>query len=322
MKYLVFVTILFLRLIDPVHAQFDIGFADTTNTLAVVANPAFPAPGETVTVSLDDYALGALFSTISWYTNGVEVTTARNQRSFSLTAPAVGETITITARQGMTGGILKEASVTITSLYTDIIVEPQTYTPRLYQGRAEPSVGSLVRATALVQDKTGFINPSTHSYLWKLNGTTLGGGARHGALQTEYQVPYGESHILSVEVYDSKGQLVARRGTSIRTKEVDLVLYEVHPLYGRSNLAVGNTMQFLANTLMFRAVPYNLDLRSNPQNTFSEWRVGSRKVSSDITSPFDLTLERSGQGVMNVNFKLRHREALLQGGEVSTTLNF
>jgi hypothetical protein len=322
MKYLVFVTILFASIAGHTYAQFDTGFVNQTSGISVGLSPAYPAPGESVTATLDDYAIGSAFSTIAWFINGTEVMAAKNSRTISFSAPALGEKLTVTAKLTLPGGLTTEASQSISPIYTDIIIEPQTYTPRQYQGRALPSIGSLVRATALVQDKNGFINPAAYSYAWKLNGTAMGGGGRNNGLQVEYIVPYGRSHTLTVEVYDRTGLLLARRSTSIQTEDVDLVLYEVNPLYGKSNIAIGGQLQFLSNTLQLRAVPYNLDLRSTPQNTFSEWRLANRVVTSDSASPFDLTLERSGQGQMPVNFKLRNREALLQGGEVSTSLNF
>lgn len=322
MKYLVFVTLFFVSIVGQANAQFDTGFVDQTGGISVNLSSTYPAPGEIVTATLDDYAIGSAFSTISWFVNGTEVTAAKNSRTMTFAAPALGEKLTVTAKLTLPGGLSTEASQSISPLYTDIIVEPQTYTPRQYQGRALPSIGSLVRATVLVQDKSGFINPAAYSYVWKLNGTAVGGGGRNNGFQVEYIVPYGRSHTLTVEVYGRTGKQLTRRSINIQTEDVDLVLYEVSPLYGKSNIAIGGQLQFLSNTLQLRAVPYNLDLRSTPQNTFSEWRLGGRAAASDAASPFDLTLERTGQGKMPVNFKLRNREALLQGGEVSTSLNF
>jgi hypothetical protein len=303
-------------------AQLATDISGLTGTLAVTLNPTYPAPGETVTATLDDYALGAAFSTITWYINGKEEPTLRNQRSISFVAGALGIKTTVTARLTLPGGSTLDASGSITPYYTDIIVEPQTYTPQMYSGRALPTVGSLVFATALITTDKGPLNPQTHSYLWKLNGTTIGGGSRNGAFQTSYTVPYGDNHTLSVEVYDTKGGLVARRGVNVRVGDVLPVLYEVNALYGLSHVALGTETPFIGNTLTLRAVPYNLDLRSNRTNTFTEWRVGSVRQLEEGSDPYEVTLERSGIGRSAASFKIRHREALLQGGEVSTILNF
>jgi hypothetical protein len=320
----IFVLLLFVFICLPSvsKAQFSNDFGGISQSLTVVLNPAYPAPGETVTASVDDYALGAAFSTITWIVNGREEVTVRNSRSFTFTAGALGETTTITARLTLPGGTTLEASGSVSPLYTDVIIEPQTYTPQTYAGRALPSVGSLIRATALVSSAAGPLAPNSYSYLWKLNGTTIGGGSRTGAFQTSYIVPYGKNHILSVEVYDKRGTLVTRRGVNVETADVDLRLYEVSALYGLSTTVIPSPTQFIGNTLTLRAAPYNLDLRSNSVNTFSEWRIGNRIVQNEAGDPYEITLERTGQGRSAVEFKLRHRELLLQGGEVRTILNF
>jgi hypothetical protein len=305
-----------------VKAQFSGDITGGTDALTLVLNPAYPAPGETVTATLDDYALGAAFSTISWSYNGKTEPVLNNTRSFTFTAPNLGETATIKAAVTLPAGVTLEAATNITPRYTDIIIEPQTYTPQTYAGRALPTVGSLVRATALVTDTNGPLNPVQYSYQWKLNGTALNGGAKTGAFQASYLVPYGNSHTLTVEVYDQRGILVTRRGVNVRVGDVSLVLYDVNSLYGLSTTALKPVTPFISNTFTLRAVPYNLDLRSTPQNTFREWRVGNRVVTSESGDPYEITLERSGEGQNAVTFKLRHREALLQGGEVSTLLDF
>ncbi len=303
-------------------AQLSADFGSVGQTLTVNMNPAHPAPGEQVTATLDDYALGVSFSTISWFVNGQEEAALRNQRSIAFIPRELGQTTTVTARITLPGGASLETSGQITPYFTDIIVEPQTYTPQFYAGRALPTVGSLVRATALVTADSGTINTQSHSYVWKLNGTTLGGGARNGAFQTSYTVPYGNNHTLSVEVYDARGALITRRGVNVETADVIPVLYEVNALYGLSYRALGVTTPFIANTLTLRAIPYNLDLRSTPRNTFTEWRVSGRPIPNESSDPYEVTLERTGFGQSAVSFKVRHREALLQGGEISTRLDF
>jgi hypothetical protein len=320
----ILVALVFVLVCLPVvaTAQFSSDFMGSGPTLSVTLNPAYPAPGETVTASLDDYALGAAFSTITWLVDGKVESALQNNRSFTFTAGALGEVTSVTAKLTLPGGTTLEATSQVTPLYTDIIIEPQTYTPQLYSGRSLPTVGSLTRATALVTGVNGPLNPQSYSYLWKLNGTTIGGGGRSGAFQTSYIVPNAKNHILSVEVYDTRGLLVTRRNVNVQTDEVDLRLYEVNALYGLQTTITPASLQFIGNTITLRAVPYNLDLRSSSENTFSEWRVGNRVIRSESGDPYEITLERSGQGQSTVEFKLRHREHLLQGGEVRTVLNF
>lgn len=324
MKNVIVCSLLLVILVAPTiaAAQFLPDYASGASALTVAFNPAYPAPGEVVTATLDDAAIGSAFSTITWIIDGKETPSVTNNRSFTFTAGTLGVPTVVTARLTIPGGTSLEATRSITPSYTDIIVEPQTYTPQTYAGRALPTVGSRVYATALSQGIAGPLTPESHSYFWKLNGTPIGGGAKLGAHQVVYTVPYGRNHTLSVEIFDSRGRLVARRGVNVQTTEVDLKFYEVSSLYGLGNTVVQNPMQFIGNTLTLRVAPYNLDLQSNTQNTFSEWRVNNTLVRSETSDPYELTLERTGQGQSEVGFKIRHREALQQGGEIRTLLNF
>lgn len=303
-------------------AQLLPDFAGGSGGLTVSLNPAYPAPGETVTATLEAAAVGSAFSTVTWFINGTEAASVSNDRSFTFTAGALGAQTMVTAKLALPGGATLEGSQSVTPTYTDIIIEPQTYTPQTYAGRALPTIGSRVYATALSQNGGGVIAPEQHSYFWKLNGTPISGGAKLGAHQVAYTVPYGRNHTLSVEIYDSRGTLIARRGVNVQTANVDLKFYEVSALYGLGNAAVKSSAQFIGNTITLRVTPYNLDLLSNSQNTFSEWRINNSLVRNEASDPYELTLERTGQGQSEVSFKIRHREALQQGGEISTLLKF
>jgi hypothetical protein len=69
------------------EAQFSTDFGTGQSALTLVLNPAYPAPGEIVTATLDDYALGTSFSLIDWsYNNQVDIN-FRNNRTFRFVAP-------------------------------------------------------------------------------------------------------------------------------------------------------------------------------------------------------------------------------------------
>lgn len=302
-------------------AQFTASFTGN-ESVTINTNPTYPAPGEVVTATLDDYALGIPFSTITWTVNGVVLENANNSRTITQTAPSVGEKMTIGVKITLPQGVTVGNEVNLIPLYTDIIIEPQTFTPQSYKGRALPTIGSLVRATALIQNKTGMINPAQYSYLWKLNGTTIGGGGQAGGYQIAYTVPNGKNHTLTLEVYDRQGRLITRRGTNVTTSDVTLRLYEISPLYGLANTIIQNPLPVLGNTATLKAVPYNLDLRANAFNTLTEWRLRGNLIQTNSNDPYEITFEKTNQTRSDISFKLRNKDALLQGGEVSAVLAF
>jgi hypothetical protein len=294
-----------------------------TGGLTIVLNPEFPAPGEVVTVSLDDYAFQSNGASIAWQYNGSSSDNIKNERSFRVVAPEALKTDTIDVAVTFPNGQILRASRTFTPRYLDVIVEPLTYTPQHYRGRALPVFGSTVRVKALLHGASGPVDSSVYTYTWKLNNTVLGGGPRKGAYETLYTVPHGRAHTLSIEVADGTGTVIMRRLISIASGEVDVQLHEDSPLYGLSHLVLPRPFNFIGNTVTLRAVPYNFDFTSGGVNSVAhEWRVNGRLTQNNNADPFAITLGREGNGRSSVEFKVRNLSALLQGGEATAQLQF
>ncbi len=305
------------------EAQFSADLTSITGeALTITLNPAFPAPGETVTASIDDYATGVTTGSIQWFFDGQVATSTENRRSIQFVAGALGSKNTISVQIRNNNGFTVSANKTITPQYLDIIIEPQTYVPQSYRGRALPVHDSVVRAIAIFHNENGIVSPQNYNYLWRVNNTTIEGGSVRGGFQTSYVVPYGRNHTVFLEIYDLNGELVIKRAVNVQVSEVDLKLYDESPLYGLSYTTLKSPFNFIGNSVTLRAVPYNLDVRAVNQDLFTEWTIGNRTVINNSEDPFKITLERNGSGVTSVGFKLRNRVSLLQGGEVRALLQF
>ncbi len=305
----------------PVDAQFSLdGMAGMVTESTITISPEFPSPGEVVTASIDDYASGILGGEIKWFVNGVYATGTENSRTIEVLTNELG-TPTIIKADIVYGGTTKSITKTVRSQYVDLIIEPQTYTPQLYTGRALPVIGSIVRATAILHEGFTPVDTSNLIYVWKVNGTAIDGGGTLGKFQTNYTVPMGRNHTLTIEIYNRNNELLTRRNINVPVKEVDVRLYEVSPLYGLS-YTMRNPHNFVGNSITLRAVPYNLDVRAINSNLFTEWRINDRPRQQGSTDPFTITLERTGSGVTPITFKVRNRESLLQGDETGVMLQF
>ncbi len=305
---------------DPAAAQFSGDMIG--QNLSVTLDPQFPAPGETVTAMLDDYALGIIGSEIRWSIDGVEVSEAANQREITFTAGTVGESQTVAVSLALPGGGSLSAQSTIVPLYADVIVEPQTYTPVSYRGRALPTVGSLVYLTALIQDQNGLIDASQHTYSWYLNNKALGGGPIKGGYKTQFTVPFGQSNLITLVVSDQSGQTIVRRLVNIPSVELDVQFYEVSTLYGLSNQAIADTLPLFGNSAAIRAVPYYLDRLAVNGDLFTEWKINGQTQDLSHQDPFEVTLLRQGVGSSRIDFKIRNLSALIQSAESSFTVQY
>lgn len=299
-----------------VHAQ--ISNSIMGNAVSITLDPQFPNPGEAVIASLDDYSINSSGATISWYFEGHELPALSNKRSITLSTNKNGSAATVEARLSFTNRPTISAKATIKPIYLDVIVEPQTYVPVFYAGRALPVHGSLVNLIALIQTSSGMGNASNYTYNWQLNDNYVYGGPQQGNNRAQITIPFGLSSTLTLTVQDSNGNLIGRRVIYIPSIPIDLEFYEESALYGLRRNAVGDSLNVIGNSTTIRAVPYYLDMRATGDTVMSEWSINGQKNKVVTEDPFKINLSpRGSSGSAAIKFKFRNLSDLIQGGEKS-----
>lgn len=303
-----------------VHAQ--VSSSIVGDAVSITLDPQFPNPGEPVTATLDDYAINSSGATISWYFEGHELPAMRNKRSVTLSSNQNGTPTKVEARLSFSNRPAMTAVASIKPIYLDIIIEPQTYVPVFYAGRALPVHGSVVNLIALIQTSSGMVDAAAYTYNWQLNGNSVYGGPQRGNNRAQITVPYGLASTLTLSVQDNNGTTIGRRVIMIPTLPVDLEFYQESILYGLSRKAVGESLQIIGNSSTIRAVPYYLDTRAIGGNIMSEWSIDGTKNTVGTEDPFEINLSPRGPGSSNIKFKFRNLSDLIQGGEKSFTATF
>ena len=294
----------------------------TGDGLSIMLDPQYPNPQDQVTATIDDYSMNNTGATITWFFNGLSAPTVTNLRKITFTAPPVGTTMNIVARLRFPDGRTIETKRSITPLYLDLIIEPQTYTPTFYQGRALPTKGSLVYINALLQTKNGPVDSSQYSYTWSLNNKSVYGGARTGGNWAEITVPHGHTNLITVAVQNRNGTTVARKLFTLPTVPVEVHFYEINTLLGLSTRAITNGIILAGNSTSIKAVPYYLDTRAVNGNLFTQWSVDNTAVRTENSDPFEINLNRGVSGNTVVKFKIRNLNELLQSDERSFDVTF
>lgn len=290
---------------------------------SIELNPSFPGPGESFTATIKDFG-GTLFgSQITWTYNGEVVEASTNQRSAELTAGAAGSDDVLQVTLNTPKGTVETITQTISPLYIDIIFEPQTRVPDWYAGRALPSTGSQVNATALINDGTNFIASDNLVYTWQVNRVSLEGGPIRGGNKVSFAAPNGSTPVVVVTVADTRGNTIARRGMVLTTVKPDIAYYEKHSLYGVKELPLQSTTAIIGNILTIHAEPFNLDTRVYNQPDIAQWEINSRETDNGVQNPYEITLTRAGvSGSTILNFHVRSLQTILQGAEANIRVNF
>ncbi len=279
--------------------------------LTIDLTPAYPAPGEAFTATVNDYALPVQGIGLRWVVDGKPLA-ADNQRTITLTAKDVGSITTIDLIVDLPGGGTSRATKRIEPVYLDIILEPQTRTPAFYHGRALPSIGSSVNATAIING--GAVSPGALIYTWRVNNETLENGAVRANNTVTFTMPRGQFATLSLEVSRLDGTLLGRRIFDIQNSEPRLVFYETNPLYGLTMKAVQDSLLLVGSSLSVRAEPYYLDLLTYNNPDYLEWKIDGVINRNPSANPYEVTVAQTGvSGSSRVNFHVRNTTQVLQG---------
>lgn len=312
--------VLFSVLSSPAHAQFNTS-SITQPQLEIVLEPEFPEPGEIITASLNDYAGGVYGSTVVWSLDGVKIPESTNQRKTSLTAGSAGETQNLTITLLKPGGGSSVITKDITPVYLDIIIEPQTRVPTFYQGRALPSLGSMVNATALINGDG--VNTNNFVYTWTIGRVVIDQGPLRGRNKVSYTTPMGKSAVMSLKVTNLQGETVARKSILIPSVTPTISFYEVSALLGTNNQDISNNFYLSGDSTSILAEPYNLDLRVYNEPDIHTWSVDGYKSYYEGGNPYEVNIQRvEGYKRSFLEFHVRDTTQILQGAKNTIVINF
>ena len=289
------------------HGQlFNTSAVTTQPTLSFT--PTYPEPGQDVKVRIDNfYTVGN--AAVSWFVGEDELVNERNNQSITITLPDSTDTTTITAaiESSQTGSRLLER--TIRPLYVDIVFEPQTHVPQFYKGRALPSADSVVNATVLLFGTA--LAKNDLFYTWKVDGKNVENGIGRGKHSVSFKTTKSWETVVSVEVKNTNGVVVASKAVSLPNVKPALVFYETNPLYGVVERPL-SSFNLISNSATVLAEPYYLDSRVYNSPDVALWNLdGTDTISNG--NPYEMTFERTGfNGVAKLGFTVRSLSSLLQ----------
>ena len=274
------------------HAQ---SFLSGNTGLRLIVSPEFPTPHTGVTVTIDDYSIETLGSTITWYVDGKEVAGVTNERSISVTTGALGKKTEVRALVTNAKTPAFSATQSITPTVVDVILESDTYVPSFYAGRALPSKESSVKALAVVHDGTT-LSDNRYSFKWTLNDEVLHGGPVTGKSSTNFTMPRYDGGRLTVEVFNTDSVLVGRKTLILNPIELEMHFYENSPLRGLSQKEIKDTYALTREEVTIYGEPYFMNTNIiSPSLVDVVWEINGEKVQSSTETPNTITLKRVGE---------------------------
>ena len=293
-----------LLVASPVFAQFD--SQNDGGALTISVDPAYPGPGQRVTLTAQSPLFDLSASDIEWTVNG---SPAGSGTSITTVLKAAGSVSTVgVSVSGPSGSDSTEVSIAPTSM--DLLFEASTYVPPLYLGRALPSSGSAIRVLAVPH----FIRPDGSSipssdiiFTWKNNGATLASlsGIGENSAVIPAAILFG-SDAITVDARSFDGSLSGEASLSVRTQDPQLLLYEVSPLFGvMYHRAMGQIGTASESESSFAAIPYLANARGpNDSRLAYDWSVNGASIAADAQNPNEVTIAAQGPETAQIDLSI------------------
>ena len=280
-------------------------------------NPTFPEPLEEFTASFATYNQKIQGAKHLWAYDTIEVVGGEGRGSVKLVAPAVGDSSEVAVLFTYPNGSTEVIRKTITPKFVDIILEPQTHVPGFYLGRPLARLGSVVNATAIIQDE----DPDDLVYKWRAGLKVIGQGAAVGNPKVSFDAPRDQNIFVKLEVSRVDGTQIADEIVVLPSVVPFINFYESSSLLGLNEKPLENKTSMIGSTMVVRAEPYYLDSRVFNDPSILEWEIGNQSYDNSGRNPYEVTLERrSATGVARLNFHVRSTDVLLQGAEANLNI--
>lgn len=311
----------------PVSAQSIPGIQ---NPLVVSVIPNEPRSNEAVFIRLQSFSMDLDRSLVTWYVDGVSVSSGVGLKDFSVKAGGLGSTKIIDVTVAPANGGSFTETITIRPADVGLVWESDTYSPPFYKGKALHSYNGSFRVIAVPEmfTSTGIkIDPKDLIYTWKKNGEVEGSASGYGknvyiGLQTSY---LREGEDISVEVSAPRDNVVAANSILITPTVPNVILYEKSPLYGIVyEKALQNRTELKNEEITIIAEPFFFSVpRRNTANLTYAWSLNDSALT-DFANKSSLTLRKTLEqaGRANLSVVLQNTLKLLQGGKSNLTISY
>jgi hypothetical protein len=308
MKFKFFI-ILFSIFILPINAWAQSTPPESIDGIVLTTTPENPAPGDTVTITVQDYQSDINKAKITWVINGKESTKGTGLNKITVTAPASGKRVDVMAVIETVEGADIRKVLNIKSGDIDMIWETGGYTPPLYRGKTQFSYQNYLKVVAFPHfiDSSGKqVKPSQLIYKWKKDGTALqdqsGFGKQSLVIKADI-IPRPFSITVDVSSLDSTAHGVGE--LIFEATSPAILFYEDSPLYGVFyNKAVGDKILLSNAEVKIMASPYGFNMNDSLRY---EWSINNL-IHDELAQNKNIVLRINGtdQGRSDISLTMKN----------------
>ncbi len=268
--------------------------------VVVKLSPQIPGPNESVTITLQSYAIDLNKANISWTVNGkLTPSTEVGGKSIKITTGGVGSTISVVAEIKGTGFENITKNILIRPAEIDLLWEVKdSYVPPFYKGKALPSSESTIKVVAIPNIKTASgtkLKSTDFVFNWKRNFDSVQASSGYGKDSFEFKHSYfNKTENISLVVSGVSLPTGADSQLSLTPGSPKILFYEQSPLYGTQyQKELGQLFTMNTDETSIVAEPYFF----SPKNVIYsdvqfKWNVNGASVSNQ--SPKNVLPVRKG----------------------------
>ena len=302
--------------------------ASSPSDISISMVPANPTPNDNVTITLSSYVDDLNSVLISWSVDGKSSLSGIGQKSFSVTAPALGQKTIVVATISLSDGDLNETIPIEPAIITMLWQANDSYVPPFYEGKAMPSPDSEIKVVAIPEIKKGsvLVNPTNMTYDWQLNETNDANNSGYGKNSYVYVNNYLEnSDDVSVTASTLDQQTSVTGDINVSTVNPKIDFYKNDPTLGTiwENALSDNSV--VDGNEIIQAAPYFIspgDIRI-PFLTWT-WSINDQQINIPSYSDTMLPLQTQPgvHGTSKIDLEITNIHSLVNTASKEINVNF
>ena len=317
------IVILTIGIILPFKAN-----ASSPSDISVATSPANPTPNQNVTITLSSYVDDLNSVLISWSVNGKKSVSGIGDKTFSLTAPALGEKTTVIATISLSDGDLNETIPIKPAIITMLWQANDSYVPPFYEGKALPSPDSEIKVVAIpeIKNGSGFVNPTNMTYDWQLDQTNDADNSGYGKDSYVYVSDYlDNSNNVSVTASTLDQNDSVEGSVDVFTTMPKIDFYKNDSTLGTIwDQAISDSYKVTGNETI-EAAPYFISPKNLkiPFLTWT-WSINDNQVAVPTYSNtlLPLQLQAGTHGTSKIDLKVSNIYSLVNTASKEVNVNF
>jgi hypothetical protein len=302
--------------------------AVSSSSILVSVVPENPAPGESVSISLNSYASNLDSVLISWSVDGKNVLSGIGKKSFSLDAPKAGAETSVIASISLPDGTIDKRVTIRPSVMVLLTQANDSHVPPFYRGKALITPGSEVKVVAMPEIKNGsqIVNSKNMVYAWKKNYTNNVDGSGYGKNYFLYIDDYLEDmSTISVTASTTDQKYSSASSIDVRTAEPKILFYKNDPTLGTLWEHALTDGYKIVGSDVIEAVPYYISPKEIriPSLTFN-WFINDYQIAvpSYKKNIMPLAVQEGTSGTSTIKLKIEDSDKIFGGASKEINVQF